>query len=89
MNQRDYFGKTLKPWPIFVDHFNFIEMTDGVDRKDEFPLNLIDRAYRQAMDEIAKNKGLLFAANHDHYKNDPHEYNHALAVETMKGYESE
>ncbi|CAK2398723.1 hypothetical protein VCRA2116O29_110101 [Vibrio crassostreae] len=22
MNQNDYIGKTLKPWPILVDHYN-------------------------------------------------------------------
>ncbi len=23
MNQSDYFGKTLKPWPVFVDHYTW------------------------------------------------------------------
>ena len=27
MNQNDYIGKTLKPWPILVDHYNVYSST--------------------------------------------------------------
>ncbi len=37
MNQNDYIGKTLKPWPILVDHYKEINSTiekGALSRKD-------------------------------------------------------
>jgi transposase InsO family protein len=38
MSQNDCIGKTLKPWPILVDHYNFI---DCVVENMPFPIRRI------------------------------------------------
>ncbi|MCC4238480.1 hypothetical protein LL266_18630 [Vibrio anguillarum] len=30
MNQNDYIGKTLKPWPILVDHYNIQRLRNKI-----------------------------------------------------------
>ncbi len=33
MNQKDYIGKTLKLWPVLVDHYTISILTHGSESK--------------------------------------------------------
>ncbi|MCX8961416.1 hypothetical protein EHW64_09705 [Erwinia psidii] len=54
---------------------------DTDNRKNEFKLSFIDRAYRRYMDKEAKKNGMSFAAGHDRYdENSPRCYDNNVAI---------
>lgn len=43
MNQNDYIGKTLKPWPILVDHYTAVSLANEISKhRDRFIAGLIE-----------------------------------------------
>ncbi|PPS46724.1 hypothetical protein BWR12_25960 [Citrobacter braakii] len=58
MNQKDCFGKTLKPWPVFVDHYTISVLSTVINSMSAEP-GVLERSYDQA-----KSSGPLVKFNH-------------------------
>ena len=56
MSQNDYFGKTLKLWPNFIDHFNKRDITSWVTcvQMDSVDKTSTERAYLPYNTETAQ-----------------------------------
>ncbi|GHZ26306.1 Mobile element protein [Vibrio cholerae] len=55
MNQNDYIGKTLKPWPILVDHYNRDLIEASLAHVDD---NQVRSAYNRT-DYIERRKPMM------------------------------
>lgn len=42
MSQNDYIGKTLKPWPILVDHYNLSSLQINVEAIEKHLQELVE-----------------------------------------------